>query len=127
MNAQTATQYEQAIDQALSRSDFDRAESCSAQYLEATHTETPGGDLSRSSWFRARAWAAQTALDAGLLQRAVERLQPLLSLSRALPPGCTLPDGLACRLWLYEAEARARLGEHAESRTALHRALALTA
>jgi hypothetical protein len=121
MNATAATRFEQAIEQALAAGDYDEAERRSAQYRHEAGDDAPAGDVSASPWFRARAYAAQVALDGGFLRRTVERLQPLLG------PRLALPDGLACRLWLYEAEARARLGELPQARQALERAQSLTA
>jgi tetratricopeptide (TPR) repeat protein len=119
MTSDDARRFEQAINDAFSSGDVERAEELAAEYLRAA--EGPAeGDPALSPSFRAPYVAARVALGAGRPGRAAQLLAPLL----ASVPGASADLGANVRLLL--AEARARCGQLAETRQLLAQAPAVT-
>jgi tetratricopeptide (TPR) repeat protein len=113
MNATEARQFETTIDAALTAGDLPRAEALAGDYCRAAEPGPAAAPPERTPHFRAAYLAAQVALAAGRLGRAVDHLAPFMD---DVP---RLPAELAARVRLLLAEAHARLDHGPEARSLL--------
>jgi hypothetical protein len=103
VNTEAAARLENDIDGALFAGDLDRAEALADRYCQEAGQEPLPNDADQSPRFRSAYLAGQVALAAGHLQKALDRLAPLQTLTGRLGPE------LAARVRLFHAEALARL------------------
>jgi tetratricopeptide (TPR) repeat protein len=107
-------QLESDIDSALAVGELIRAEKLAERYCGLAECESSDGNPSRDAWLRAHYLAAQVALAAGQLSRALEHLAPLLPAAAR-----TRDEKLAGWIRTLTAEALVRLRRHAEARDLL--------